>query len=293
VLFNRPSQTLDFDSQLLKRDRDAATLDSIAQEFGPSELPLSKAGAPFVSPPPRFSIVPQPIEPLQWLDLARFLSPNLVDYFTKTLPPAPPLPATPGKIPSADNPYAPGAAFEAATFLLPEARIGGAAVGAVEKRAAEAALQAARAAADSPALTRAAEQLVTGPYGTLSGSLPPGFQAHHLNQGAVFNKFIPRAKGLSLAVEGNALTGQGTQHFTLHQSLEQFWDQFRRGGNRYPSTPTNAEFGEAARQSAIAAGFSPAQASDLAAKAVAERATYGLSETAAVPRIPGRINQKR
>jgi len=70
---------LDFDSQLLKRDRDAATLDSIAQELGPSELPLSKSGTPFVSPPPQFSIVPQPIEPPQWLDVARFLSPNLVD----------------------------------------------------------------------------------------------------------------------------------------------------------------------------------------------------------------------
>jgi hypothetical protein len=38
------------------------------------------------------------------------LSPNLVDYYTKPLPPPPPFPSTPGKIPSVDsNPYAPGA----------------------------------------------------------------------------------------------------------------------------------------------------------------------------------------
>jgi hypothetical protein len=119
VLFNPPRPALDFASLLLEHERDAATLDSIAQELGPSDLPLSKSGAPFVSPPPQFSITPQFLsEPPQWLDVARLLSPNLVDYFTKTLPPAPPFPATPGKIPSTDNPYAPGAAFEAATWLL-------------------------------------------------------------------------------------------------------------------------------------------------------------------------------
>jgi hypothetical protein len=68
-----------------------------------SGLPLSKFGAPFFPiPPPQLSISPP-----SWLDVARFLAPNLVDYFTKTPPPPAPFPSVPGKIPSADaNPYA-------------------------------------------------------------------------------------------------------------------------------------------------------------------------------------------
>src|SRR4029077_3450251 len=55
--------------------------------------------------------------PEQRLSVAHLLSPNLVDYFTKTPPPAPSLPAIPGKIPSEDNPYATLAAIEAATLF--------------------------------------------------------------------------------------------------------------------------------------------------------------------------------
>jgi hypothetical protein len=129
-------------------------LDQTARILGLSDLPLSKSGAPFVSPPPQLSITPQ-----QGLDVAHLVSPNLVDYFTKTLPPAPPLPSTPGKIPSSDNPYAPGAAFEAATWLLGglEQGIAGPLEGVAstaEKSGTEAALQAARTAAE-PALQAA------------------------------------------------------------------------------------------------------------------------------------------
>jgi hypothetical protein len=78
----------------------------------------------------------------QALYASRLLVPNLVAYFNDPLPPPPPFPATPGKIPSEDNPYALGAAFEAAS-LLPlglEGAIAGplgrAAAGAAEKGAA-------------------------------------------------------------------------------------------------------------------------------------------------------------
>jgi hypothetical protein len=95
----------------------AAALDAGADELGEGELPRSKSGAPYA--PPSFSAAPPlSFEPPGWLDIAHLLSPNIVDYFTKTLPPAPPFPATPGKIPSTDNPYAGAAALEAAAFLL-------------------------------------------------------------------------------------------------------------------------------------------------------------------------------
>jgi hypothetical protein len=109
VLFNQAPAAWDPGAP----DQNATNLDQTARTLGVSDLPLSKSGVPVVSPPPQLTTTRQ-----QWLDVAHLLSPNLVDYFTKTLPPAPPLPPTPGKIPSSDNPYGPGAAFEAATWLL-------------------------------------------------------------------------------------------------------------------------------------------------------------------------------
>jgi hypothetical protein len=286
VLFNRPPVPW---GDLGARERDLHSLDQSAQSLDASGLPLSKSGAPYVPPPPpQLSITPE-----QGLAFARWLSPNLVDYFTKTLPPAPSLPSTPGKIPGLDNPYALGAAFEAATSLLPEDRAAAAVAGAVKRGATEAAVQAAKAAADSPALTRAAEQFVTGRYGTLRGTLPPGFQANHLNQDAVYGDIIPRNEGLSVGMRGNAFSEPGTSHFVFHQSMEQFWDQYRRGGNLFKKTPTNAQYGEALQRSLVAGGLSPTQASELSAQAATQRAAYGLSEISAVPRIPGRINQGR
>jgi hypothetical protein len=87
------------------------------------------------------------------------LSPNIVDYFTKTFPPAPPFPPTPGKIPSTDNPYGLGAAVEFATWIpLELERIAAVpllgVLGPAEKAAAEAALQVAKSAADSAARLR-------------------------------------------------------------------------------------------------------------------------------------------
>ncbi len=152
-------------------DRDPANLDHAAQRLGGAELPISKSGTPFVSPPPQLSITPE-----QWLAAARLLAPNTVDYFTKQLPPAPAFPPTPGKIPSSDNPYAPGAALEAATFLLAplEGRLAtslASATRGVEMRAAEATLQAAKSVAGSPALASPAAQVLAGASGELSGNL--------------------------------------------------------------------------------------------------------------------------
>jgi hypothetical protein len=297
VLFNRPQPNWDLNSALIARDRDAAALDAVAQGLGADGLPRSKSGAPYDAP----SVAPAPLlsfEPPQWLDVAHFLSPNIVDYLTKTLPPAPPFPSTPGKIPSTDNPYAPGAAIEAVAWLAAALERAMAAplvgvAGFVEKRAADAALRAARTAVDAQALTRAGEAFVARPYGELSGTLPAGWQAHHLNQHAVYGGAIPREEGLSVPLWGNAITDPGTSHFLAHQWLEQqFWNQYRRNGSLLPR-PSNAEYGEAARLSLIAGGVPPAQASNLAVQAAAQRAAKGLSETAPVPRIPGPINQRQ
>jgi hypothetical protein len=132
-----PSQSVSFNrSPALPEERppdsDSGNLDQIAKIFG-SELPLSKSGAPLAWTPPFLPEFARPsLSSEPWLDLARLVAPNIVDFYAKPLPPAPPFPSTPGKIPSSDNPYGPAALFEAATFLLPIARGAKAATSGVE-----------------------------------------------------------------------------------------------------------------------------------------------------------------
>jgi hypothetical protein len=276
-----------------------ANLGQSGQTLGLSDLPLSKSGARFMPPVP-------PATPEQALTVAHWLSPNLVDYFTKTPPPAPPFPAIPGKIPSTDNPYAAGAALEAVDWLLTVLSGGEtaapralaqiaeeAAPNTIAKLAAAAAAQGAKSAADAPALSRAAERIIAVPYGELRGTLPPGYQANHLNQYTVYKGVIEKDDGLSVPMRGNILTEPGTPHHNYHRSLEQFWDQYREGGSLASKKPTNAQYGEAVRRALIDSGFSPAQASDLAAQAADQRFAKGLIESAEVPYVPKAIWRNR
>jgi hypothetical protein len=132
VLFNNSPAPWDLGA----RERDLASLGQGAQSLGFSDLPISKSGQPIVPTRPQLSTAQE-----QALYAARLLSPNLVDYLTKTLPPPAPFPSAPGKIPSLDNPYAVLAALEAGTSLIPEARTPGMAASVVERGAAEAALE--------------------------------------------------------------------------------------------------------------------------------------------------------
>ena len=74
---------------------------------------------------------------------------------------------------------------------------------------------------ESRALPRAGEQFITGPYGKLTGKLPEGWQAHHLNQDAVYGIAIPRNEGVSVGLHGNAFADPGTSHYAAHEWLEQ------------------------------------------------------------------------
>ena len=82
----------------------------------------------------------------------------------------------------------------------------------------------------------------------------PG-QAHHLNQDAAFRDVIPTKEGMSVKLEGNAFTEPGTPHYEAHRSMEGFWNQFRRGGDRHGDIPTNLEYTRAVYDSMRAAGL--------------------------------------
>jgi hypothetical protein len=125
---------------------------------------------------------------------------------------------------------------------------------------------------------------VTGSYQQLRGTLPLGWQANHLNQTAAYGNLIPRSEGLTVGMAGDVLTKPGSPHWAFHRSLEkEFWDDYRENGRFYGQTPTNAQYGAASERALRAGGFSPAQASHLAAQAAAERAAYGLDEAAPIP----------
>jgi hypothetical protein len=131
------------------------------------------------------------------------------------------------------------------------------------------------------------------PYGQLKGKLPQDFQAHHLNQNAAFRDVIAIDDGIAVGMHGNALTEPGTAHYDFHQSMETFWNPYRLGGDLHGRSPTNAMYGEALQRALQAGGLSSEEASYLAGRAAEQRAKYGIMESAAVPRVPSRMNQAR
>ncbi|EHI75775.1 hypothetical protein HMPREF9184_01803, partial [Streptococcus sp. oral taxon 058 str. F0407] len=116
----------------------------------------------------------------------------------------------------------------------------------------------------------------------------PG-QAHHLNQNAAFKDVIPRKEGLSIKLEGNIRKDIGSPHYKAHESLEQFWDQYRKGGELHRTRPTMAEYNVALEKSLIDAGLTPNQAKDVVSKAMEQQLSYGLAAEKFVPRIPGKM----
>lgn len=70
-------------------------------------------------------------------------------------------------------------------------------------------------------------------------------QAHHLNQVGAFSR-IPYDDGVALALEGR-VQDVGKAHRIIHESLEAFWRQFRKGGQFEGVPPTNAGYDAAMR----------------------------------------------
>jgi hypothetical protein len=140
-----------------------------------------------------------------------------------------------------------------------------------------------------------ATEFPIGPYADLIRQLRgSGQQAHHLNQVAAYGASIPKDDGLAVGLRGNAFSGVGTPHYDFHASLENFWQQYRTGGALSGAKPTNADYDAALRAALQNAGLSQRQASQLAARAAAERAQLPeLAPDQDVPRIPGRTGQSR
>ena len=132
-----------------------------------------------------------------------------------------------------------------------------------------------------------------GEYGKLKNDKSTPEQAHHLNQNAAYKDVIPPEKGISVKLEGNAFTQPGTPHYMIHDLLEEFWNQFRRGGDRYGELPTNIEYSKAVLDSLKKIGYSKQEALEITRQSIKQRVEYGLLGGDLVPRIPGKIYQTK
>jgi len=245
-------------------------------------LPLTKSGTPYFPPPPQIPFAPQlsdllPDPNRQGIAgaAAEMVAPFTYDALTYEPPPNFTANAA-GKVPSAPS-LGTAAAIDAAMLLL----------GGPEGRAAEVGLGAAERAA-----AKIDEGLLTGTYGELKGTLPPGYQANHINQYAAFKKILSRNDGFSVGMRGDIITEPGTPHYKFHRSLEEFWDQFRDDGSRREEMPTIAEYHQATQKALVASGFTPEQASYLVEKAANDFTSKGISLSEQVPEIPIAIWRK-
>ena len=118
-------------------------------------------------------------------------------------------------------------------------------------------------------------------------------QAHHLSQDATFRDVIPTNDGLCVELEGNAFVDIGSGHYETHKSMEAFWNQYRKGGDLYGEIPIIDTYNRALYNSLKAGGLNNKNVAYAVRSAYDQQMSHGLSNIDLVPRIPGRINQRK
>lgn len=137
----------------------------------------------------------------------------------------------------------------------------------------------------------AVDGIVIDVYGKLIRRTDVAGQAHHLNQHAAFRFVIAHADGVSVKLRGNAFSEVGSPHYNAHESMESFWDIFRRGGMDAGNLPTNSQYNRALYNSLQESGLSPTESLKAVQAAKRQQLDVGLRGRDLVPRLPGRINQ--
>ncbi len=146
---------------------------------------------------------------------------------------------------------------------------------------------------DPNALRLEAPQNVTaGTYRSMSKSLRgTDYQAHHVNQAAMMKKTVPNysySDGVTVPLVGNIRTDVGSPHYNAHATLEEFYDQYRRGGDKYRTYPTVGEYNDANASALRVAGLNDAQVNEIMSAAKSEQRYYGLNDSSYIS-IPRRI----
>lgn len=92
---------------------------------------------------------------------------------------------------------------------------------------------------------------------------------------------------------GNAFKDIGTPHYEAHKSLEQFWNRYRKNGDLFGMRPTVGEYNLALFNSLQSGGLSRIDAAYAVSRAYSQQRQYGMINSDLVPRIPGKINQRK
>ena len=149
------------------------------------------------------------------------------------------------------------------------------------------------AAAQNATLVLPSYPITIDSYHNMSTNPQTVGQAHHLSQDAAFGSIIPRNEGLSVDLVGNAFTDVGSPHYEAHKSMEQFWNRYRKNGDLSGTRPTVGEYNSALFKSLQSGGLSDTNAKYAVLSAYSQQKTYGFSNKDLVPRIPGRLNQRK
>ncbi|MED3972094.1 hypothetical protein COM86_13485 [Priestia megaterium] len=134
------------------------------------------------------------------------------------------------------------------------------------------------------------DELLIDTYANMRKNKEATGQAHHLSQDAAFRDVIPRKEGLAIELSGNIFKDIGSPHYSAHESLEAFWNSYRRNGESFGEIPMVSEYNDALYESLKSAGLSDTQSQQAVQRAFEQQVSYGLNKDSFVPRIPGRIN---
>lgn len=132
-------------------------------------------------------------------------------------------------------------------------------------------------------------------YNMTHGTNKVNGQAHHLNQDAAFGKktqVILRDDGLCVELTGNAFSDIGTQHYNAHETMEKFWNQYRKGGSKEGQAVSLDDYNRALLKSLKDANLSDLDAAYATARAMGQQRDNPKVKKD-VPKLPGKVNQKK
>ena len=149
-----------------------------------------------------------------------------------------------------------------------------------------------RPRAGTPSLEVLKENTQVGTYKKQTKSLKgTDYQAHHVNQAAMMKKTAPNYSyndGMTVPLIGNIRKDIGSPHYNAHATMEEFYNQYRKGGSKYGDIPTISDYNDATTKSLKDAGLTDSQVGEVMSATRAEQSYYGLNSDSEII-LPGRM----
>nr|WP_228063776.1 MULTISPECIES: RHS repeat-associated core domain-containing protein [unclassified Streptococcus] len=149
---------------------------------------------------------------------------------------------------------------------------------------------------DTPRLEVSRVNVQAGTYKNQTKALKgTDYQAHHINQGAMMKKTVPNYSyndGVTVPLIGNIRKDIGSPHYNAHASMEDFYNQYRKGGELEFEIPTVNDYNIATEKSLRNAGLQDSQINEIMSSVKVEQRYYGLDESSEI-QLPGRLNLPR